>query len=270
MPNAVNQEAMPLPVDRPAVPSSGLVTITPADLRALGEIPGQPPTGAPTEGFGPSTPAFGGPNGPFVMLNPKKDIPNTFRGPFPGGAFYNPYGFARGQKSYGRSGIFGGPEDMIKSIATRKLAIDTLMEQIGREPVPEGLMASLQRAAGGGLGGEAFSEITPGITSEFTKYEDSYKASLIDLLTKSYVLGGALYGSAYKNWALAKQTDKARRLEHAQSLQAIFSAIGGSIGGGSGGMGGGMGGGGGGGGSDYGITNTTVGLLGVLGKQGTL
>ena len=205
----------------------------------------------------------------FTPVTQKGKIPTDIdRGPFENSALLNPYGTSRAQAAYGRSGVFGGPADMVKSVATRSLAIDELKRQMEKAPMPMGMQQGLESyAAKNPYLSSMLSNYLPSIQSQATIQNQAQKAGLNDLLQGAYALGGGLYGGALQAWAGAKAQDKARRLEHTKAVQSIFQGIGAGIGGGGGGMGGG---GGGGGGGDYGITNTTVGLIGVLGSQGII
>lgn len=189
--------------------------------------------------------------------------------------FNNPFGFTQGQSIYGQAPIFGGRNDLLKSIATRNIGINALSNQLGRPDMPSGLLSALQGSAGqlgglqGGMGGklgaEEMQNISPGIQRGFATYGDQYKSQLASALESTYLQGGQLWGSGTQAWAQAKAQDKARRLAHTQSIQAIIGAVGSGLspGGGGGGLGGGGGGGGGGGDPIFGLAGGIVGAAGA-------
>lgn len=186
------------------------------------------------------------------------------RGPYPTDRFLNPYGSQPGSQAYGRTAIYGGQGDLMKSVATRDIAIQNLVSNLGRQDVPSGLMSALQAGGsqlGGQLGGEEAQNIQPGIQRAFTTYGDQYKNQLAGMLNNAYVLGGGLYGSSLGAWASAKAQDEARRLRNTQSVQAILQGVSSGLGGGGSSIGGG--GGGGGGGGDAGIGNIIIGAYGA-------
>lgn len=180
--------------------------------------------------------------------------------------FNNPFGTPRKPNIYGEIPIVGGMNDLNKTIATRNIGIQGLTGMLGTatgQP-PPGLMSALQGGAsslGGKLAGEEFSNISPAINRGYALYGDQLKNQIAQGLNNAYVLGGAISGSGQQAWAQAKALDKARRLAHVQSVQAILQGVGSGLGGG-GGMGGMGGGGGGGGGGDM-ITNLVSGIYGA-------
>lgn len=185
-----------------------------------------------------------------VTTKAKSFNPGINRGPFGSSPLMNPYGQGGPGTAEGRSEVFGGQNDLLKSIATRDIAVQGLMSGLQRPDMPNGLSAALQNGAGmlgGKLGSEEWQNISPGIQRGFTQYGDQYRNQLAGLLNSAYTLGGGLWGGAESATAIAKNQNAMRKMRQIQSVQGIIGgAIGGLTGGGGGGMGGGGGGGGGG------------------------
>jgi len=158
-------------------------------------------------------------------------VPNINSSQFPTSVYGNPFGGANKPSFYkGKFQVFGGQNDLSKSIATRSLAIKGILDQFNRPSTPGGLQAALGASArqlGGGdaMTNEAFQSISPGIDSRFRMGEDVYKSNLIGMLTNAYTLGGSLYGAAYKASAIAKELSKQRDLAKTQQLQAIVGGV---------------------------------------------
>jgi hypothetical protein len=225
------------------------------------------PTGPPV--FIPSDPSS---TAVFDPVTQKTSIPTGVnRGPFPGSPLQNPFGYPYPNQHFGRSTMFGGPQDIMKSIATRGVALSSLVGQLNRPDQTADLVPGLQAAAGqmgGRLGSEQFANMSPAIGTAFGTYGDEYKQNLIGMLGNAYTLGGGLWGSQAQAWAQAKQQEVRRRMAHAAAINAILGSVEGSLTGGGGGMGG-MGGGGGGGGgmNDWGSGQFSQGMvdIGALG-----
>jgi hypothetical protein len=161
-----------------------------------------------------------------------KPLPSQGYGPDPTGPAYNPYGIARPQESYGKSAIYGGPRDLMKSVATRSLATaltDQEMQSALQGGAPQGLTNALQGFAnrgGGGLLNEAYqNNIAPDIERSSLMRNLDYRNQLAQLMQNSYIQGGELLGSSKKAWAAAKDVDKRRRAQHTAYLQQVIGSF---------------------------------------------
>lgn len=230
----------PTPRSNPSIPQSNM--------------PGGLPQGLPT---------VGGTYYPGV--DQQHPNPPGYDQPFVGSPIYDPFGVKRPHEKYeGKVDIWGGGQDLEKSVATRSLALEMIKSEMAKPNLPAGLEGAMKSyGANNPYLASMVQNYIPQVQSQGFMQNQVYQNQLTDLLSKSYVLGGALYGQQLRAWTQAKAAKKATDLAKTQKLQAILGGIGGGLtgGGGGGGMGGG---GGGGGGGDYGSVDTTVGLVGVL------
>lgn len=189
-------------------------------------------------------------NLPVTRTFTGKNARTETTGPYDASVYGNPFGGAITPGHYKDFRIFGGVNDLVKSVATRNLAIKGILDQFNREPVPSGLMAALgnsvRQLGGGRLGQEAFQTFAPGLENQFRTGEDVYKSNLIGLLTNAYTLGGSLYGAAYKARDIAKTLSKQKDAAKTARLQAIVGGVMNGLGL-----------------NKYGESDTTVGAIGV-------
>jgi len=167
--------------------------------------------------------------GQFNPVNPQSNIPtNIDRGPFPDGAVYNPYGITQRQDKYGKSAIYGGAKDLMKSVATRSMVINALMDEFTQRGDTGGLEALLAGAAdqsGDPLLSEAFSNASPEIGTRQYLQDLAYENQLTELLGAAYLQGGQLFGGQLQAEAQAKAIDKARRARSTGQIQGIIGGL---------------------------------------------
>lgn len=222
-----------------------------------------PPSNAPG-GLPQGLPSVGGQY--YPTIDAQHPAPPGYDQPFTGSPIYDPFGVKRPHEKYeGKVDIWGGGQDLEKSVATRSLGIEMMQQEMNAPAMPAGLEGAMKSyGANNPYLASMVQNTIPGLKGQAFAQNQAYQNQLTDLLSKTYVLGGALYGQQLRAWTQAKAAKKATDLAKTQKLQAIIGGIGTGLTGGGGGGGGMGGGGGGGGGNDYGSVDTTVGLIGVL------
>lgn len=174
----------------------------------------------------PKTPGMDGTFDP-IRIKPGSNL-TQFKGQDFQQNLLNPYGLGLPDEFYGKTPVFGGNRDLLKSIAARGTAISGLMEQLRPQGAPDGLANAMQSyagATGDPLSAEAYSNFSPTMDRQALIADDSRRAGLSGLMSNAYVLGGGLFGGAKKGWAQAKQMDMARREKKAALNQAIVGGV---------------------------------------------
>src|SRR5262245_31391287 len=107
--------------------------VSPTSLQTS-NLPGGLPVGLPTVG------------GKFYPgVDVQHPPPPGFAKPFPGSPIYDPFGVKRPHEKYeGKVDIWGGGQDLEKSVATRSLALELNQAEANKPAMPQGLEQTLR------------------------------------------------------------------------------------------------------------------------------
>lgn len=186
----------------------------------------------------------------YPGVDQRKPNPPGYDQPWVGNPIYDPFGVKRPHEKYeGKVDIWGGGQDLEKSVATRSLALEMIKQETEKPAMPEGLMKTMQDyGASNPYLASMVQNYIPSVQGQAFAQNQTYQNQLTDLLSKSYVLGGALYGQQLKAWTAAKEAKKAKDAAKTAKLQAILGGIGQGLTGGQ----------------DQGSVDATTGSVGVL------
>lgn len=182
------------------------------------------------------------PDRSFVPINPRGPIVRTADAPGSSNPYYyNPYGGGAGSGgglgpnespyagdvSRGKFKIYGGKDDLRKTVATRSIGTAGLMDLLNQQSDPRGaqqhlsqLYGNYAKSSGDSLLAEAYSNASPAAESARLIAGEQNRTGLTDLLNEYYKMGGEIYGTDLAN------TGSATQLYNAQMHKKVDEGIG--------------------------------------------
>jgi len=190
-------------------------------------IPGGATLPLPNRDFDPIKP-----RGPIIRTGDALGSSNPY--------YYNPYGGGTGTggslgpnetpvstfRGRGKFNIYGGKDDLLKTIAARSYGVGGLTglldQEMNAQAAGQGLSEIYQNYAnrsGDPLLGEAYSNMAPDVVRDRMISSEKNRAGLSDLLNQYYKMGGQIWGSDIANTGAATQLQN--RAEHTKVNNAL-------------------------------------------------